>query len=58
MQVTVLVESVAYWMSSCICQGISDLRQTMQFINAFNAPLSWLRVIKYLEALSPTTRQV
>jgi hypothetical protein len=30
----------------------------MQFINAFNAPLSWLRVIKYLEALSPTTRQV
>ncbi len=40
------------------CQGVTDLRQFMQFVNAFNAPLSWLRVIKYLEALSPSTRQV
>ncbi len=29
----------------------------MQVVNAFNAPLSWLRVLKYMEALSPKTRQ-
>mmetsp|Transcript_16910 Transcript_16910/g.35743 ORF Transcript_16910/g.35743 Transcript_16910/m.35743 type:complete len:201 (+) Transcript_16910:384-986(+) len=39
-------------------QGISDVRQFLQFINAFNAPLSWLRVLKYLEELSPKTRQL
>jgi hypothetical protein len=38
-------------------QGISDVRQNLQFINAFNAPLSWLRVLKYMEELSPKTRQ-
>ncbi len=38
-------------------QGISDVRQSLQFINAFNAPLSWLRVLKYMEELSPKTRQ-
>lgn len=39
-------------------QGIADQQQSVQSINAFNAPLSWLRLLKYLEALSPKTRQV
>jgi hypothetical protein len=38
-------------------QGLSDLQQFVQVVNAFNAPLSWLRVLKYMEALSPKTRQ-
>jgi hypothetical protein len=39
-------------------QGISDQQQFVQTINAFNAPLSWLRLLKYMEAISPKTRQV
>ena len=39
-------------------QGIADQQQFVQSINAFNAPLSWLRLLKYMEALSPKTRQV
>ena len=33
-------------------------RQVVQFSNAFNAPLSWLRMLNYLEAISPRTRQL
>lgn len=41
-----------------LLQGIAEQRQFLQVINAFNAPLSWLRVLKYMEELSPKTRQV
>jgi hypothetical protein len=39
-------------------QGVAEQRQALQVMNAFNAPLSWLRVLKYMEELSPKTRQV
>ncbi len=32
--------------------------QYVKFFNAFNAPLSWLRALSYLEAISPRTRQL
>ena len=41
-----------------LLQGIAEQRQFLRVINAFNAPLSWLRVLKYMEELSPKTRQV
>jgi hypothetical protein len=56
--ITLYANSFFFLDLGLFCQGVSDLRQFMQLVNAFNAPLSWLRVIKYMEALSPNTRQV
>ena len=46
-----------YFYALWLVQGIADQQQFVQSVNAFNAPLSWLRLLKYMEALSPKTRQ-
>ena len=39
-------------------QEVASNEQTLQFLNSVNALLTWLRLIKHVEAISPRTRQL